>query len=440
MFIAVDDTDSRSGNCTTYLATEIVRSLNGYDLIGNPRLVRLNPAVPWKTRGNASIVLRVGIGTGKKKKIGEIGGKDIFCYEKSSGEPDAEKLLNEIIPVVMVNREPDAESGVIVSSVKPDVSFYKLGVQTILTLDPIKKEAERINAKVFTMDTGIGLIGALCGMAWEPKDSTYELLAYRKKERWGTERSVESKTIRLMDSKFTGTFNSWEERYQKVTMVPSTPCPVLYGIRGDIEEELPSAHATIKSEGADRWIIFLTNQGTDDHIITDARELIPDQSYLIKGTVAETARRLKGGHVFMDIDTKYGKITCGAYEPSKEFRMLFDNLLPGDTIEVMGELREDPRTLNVEKVHVTSTIKAERKVSNPICPKCDGRMKSVGKGQGYRCKKCHTKSKEPDMEMCLRSVVPGWYEPPAAARRHLSKPLKRMHVEQPVEFVNQRSE
>ena len=440
MFIAVDDTDSRSGNCTTYLATEIVRSLKGYDLIGNPRLVRLNPAVPWKTRGNASIVLKIGIGAGKKKKIGEIGGRDIFCYEKSSGELDAEKLLNSIVPVVMANREPDAESGVIVSSVKPDKLFYKLGVQTILTLDPIRKEAERINAKIFTMDTGIGLIGALCGMAWEPRDSTYELLAYRKKERWGTERFVESETIRLMDSKFTGTFNSWEERYQKVTMVPSTPCPVLYGIRGDIEEELPSAHTTIVSEGADRWIIFLTNQGTDDHIITDAKELVPDQSYLIKGTVAENARRLKGGHVFMDIDTEHGKITCGAYEPSKEFRMLFDNLLPGDTIEAIGELREEPRTLNVEKIHVTSVIKAEKKVSNPICPKCDGRMKSVGKGQGYRCRKCHTKSKEPEMKMQSRSVVPGWYEPPAAARRHLSKPLKRMQVEQPVEFVNQRSE
>ena len=440
MFIAVDDTDSRSGNCTTFLATEIIRSLDGVDLIGNPRLVRLNPAVPWKTRGNASIVLCVGAGAGERKKIGVISGKDVFCFERSSGEPDADIMLRSIIPTVLANREPDAESGVIVSSVRPDPSFYTMGVQTILSLEPIREETERIGARTFTMDTGIGLIGAFCGMAWEPGDSTYELLAYRRRELWGTERRVEPETIRSMDSKFEGTFNSWEERHCKVTMVPSTPCPVLYGIRGDTEAELPDAHASIVSEGADRWIIFLTNQGTDDHIIHGAEELVPDRSYLIAGTVAGYARRLKGGHVFMDIDTEYGRITCGAYEPSKEFRMLFDNLVPGDGVEVMGELRDDPRTLNIEKVRVINVVRKEMKIANPVCPKCNGRMKSIGKEQGYRCRGCHTRSKEPEVEICTRFVVPGWYEPPAAARRHLSKPLKRMGVEQPLEFVNQRSE
>ena len=54
MFVAVDDTDSMKGNCTTFLATEIIREFGDLDLIGNPRLVRLNPATPWKTRGNST--------------------------------------------------------------------------------------------------------------------------------------------------------------------------------------------------------------------------------------------------------------------------------------------------------------------------------------------------------------------------------------------------
>ena len=71
MFIAVDDTDSMRGNCTTFLATEIIRELSSdFDLIGNPRLVRLNPAVPWKTRGNGSLVMRFGKGTGMRHLIG----------------------------------------------------------------------------------------------------------------------------------------------------------------------------------------------------------------------------------------------------------------------------------------------------------------------------------------------------------------------------------
>jgi tRNA(Ile2)-agmatinylcytidine synthase len=65
-------------------------------------------------------------------------------------------------------------------------------------------------------------------------------------------------------------------------------------------------------------------------------------------------------------------------------------------------------------------------------------MESVGKGQGYRCRKCHTKSQSGIFEENVRWIVPGWYEPPTAARRHLSKPLKRMGMTQPIEFVNRR--
>jgi tRNA(Ile2)-agmatinylcytidine synthase len=65
-------------------------------------------------------------------------------------------------------------------------------------------------------------------------------------------------------------------------------------------------------------------------------------------------------------------------------------------------------------------------------------MTSVGKDQGFRCRTCHTKTKEFGTEEKTRWIVPGWYEPPTAARRHLSKPLKRMGLEQPCEFVNSR--
>jgi len=133
-----------------------------------------------------------------------------------------------------------------------------------------------------------------------------------------------------------------------------------------------------------------------------------------------------------------GVVTCGAYEPSKEFRYVIDWLVPGDDVVVLGELRDDPRTLNIEKIHVRSTAEEYRKISNPICPKCGRTMKSTGSGQPYRCKSCHTSSDGPVMEQVRRQMVPGWYEPPTAARRHLSKPLKRMGLEQPVEFISGR--
>ncbi len=441
LYVAVDDTDSMRGNCTTYLATEIIRELNDLDLIGNPRLVRLNPATPWKTRGNGALVMRFGHGTGKKRLIGMIDGREYFCYDScTSFEPDPKELKERIIPLIEKNHDEDySDPGLLISEHKPSQKFYWMGVRTILNREIIDSEISRINGTTFTMRNGRGLIGCTCGMAWRPRDSTFELLSYRPEDRWGTERIFVPDTIRKVDHTFDSTFNSWEDRFQKVAMVPSTPCPVMYGLRGDVESDLIEASKMIETEPIDRWMIFLTNQGSDDHIITDSTVLIPNQSYSIHGTIASYARHIEGGHVFIDLNSKYGLITCAAYEPSKEFRYVLDWLNPGDSVVFIGELRDTPRTLNIEKIHVVSTEREFVKISNPICPICSRTMKSTGKGQVFKCKKCKMRSSEPIMHEIRRQIVPGWYEPPTAARRHLSKPLKRMGIIQPVEFVNGRS-
>ncbi len=82
LYIGIDDTDSINGGCTTWLATEVIKELSEFDLIGCPRLVRLNPNVPWKTRGNAAVALTLGKGLGMKKLIGEFDGKQFFTLKK----------------------------------------------------------------------------------------------------------------------------------------------------------------------------------------------------------------------------------------------------------------------------------------------------------------------------------------------------------------------
>lgn len=440
MYVAVDDTDSINGNCTTFLATEIIRELSSdLDLIGNPRLVRLNPATPWKTRGNGSLVMRFGEGVGVKRKIGSISGADVYCYDEcTSFEPDPYELKTRIVPLIERYHEDDADPGLLISTVRPSNTFYWNGVRTIMDRKVIDDEISRIGAVAFGLGCSRGLIGCTCGMAWVPGDSTYELLTYRPESRWGTSRVFDPETICEVEHGYPTTFNSWEDRTRKVAMVPSTPCPVMYGLRGDSESDLIEAFPKIKTETIERWMVFLTNQGTDDHIICDPVELIPNQSYRIHGVVSSKSRHLSGGHSFIDLETRFGIVQCAAYEPSKEFRYTLDWLCPGDTIEVIGELRDEPRTLNIEKIHVLDTVDEYQKVSNPICPVCSKSMKSVGKGQQYRCRKCHIKSSEPVTRKVPRCIVPGWYEPPTSARRHLSKPLKRMGFEQPVEFVNGR--
>lgn len=439
MFVAADDTDSMRGNCTTYLASEIIRvvSENGWDIIGYPCLVRLNPAIPWKTRGNGSLVMEFGKGCGQKFFIGNYSGKPLFAYsEKTDEEPDIGFLEKIISPIVERFHDPDdSDPGILISSVKPDYSFYRNGVTRVVGRSSVEAEIERIHATKMEWGCGRGIIGCVCGMAWVPDDFTFELLTYRPSERWGTKRIYNKDTVEIAEKTISSSFNSWDDRHSKVAMVPATPCPVMYGFRGDDPDDVLKALNIIETEPIERWVLFKSNQGTDDHIIIDppASEFISNSSYSIEGTVVRT-NRIKGGHTFADLDTKYGVVTIGIYSPAQEFRFVIDWLLHGDRIRVFGELRDNPRTLNVEKIQVVELVPLLVKDPNPCCPICGKKMSSAGKDQGYRCRFCGTKASVSFSEV-HRNIVPGWYEPPTESRRHLSKPLKRMGLEQPVEIL-----
>src|ERR1700728_3931110 len=57
--LGMDDTDSRFGHCTTHLGYLMVSELLHLGCVFStyPRLVRLNPNIPFKTRGNAAVCL-----------------------------------------------------------------------------------------------------------------------------------------------------------------------------------------------------------------------------------------------------------------------------------------------------------------------------------------------------------------------------------------------
>src|SRR6185295_4144709 len=61
LHVAFDDTDSRAGRCTTHLAFKVTEHLKraGEKLVDYPLLIRLNPNIPWKTRGNGAVCLRL---------------------------------------------------------------------------------------------------------------------------------------------------------------------------------------------------------------------------------------------------------------------------------------------------------------------------------------------------------------------------------------------
>jgi tRNA(Ile2)-agmatinylcytidine synthase len=415
--------------CTTYLASELMLEFSELDVIGYPRLVRLNPNIPWKTRGNGAISMRLGKGHGKRFLIGNIHGKDYFGYPRGVNVDltEAKKRIQGIMEANAQFADENTNPAFVVMNKKPSPALYWNAVRRVVELKDVKKILKMGNAEYKGYKNQRGLVGATSAISWRPRYKTYEVIVYREKKRWGTKRRVDTKSVIGMDKKFPSTFNNYDYRNKVVAITPNSPCPVLFGIRGDETGDLLKAKNVIKSEKKDRWILFETNQGTDEHLQrTSIKKISKYSSVLTSGEVSVKPRTIEGGHVIFTLKNKR-TIDCAAYEPTKEFRNLIRKLEPRDFVTVYGGIREEPMTINIEKIRIEKLVPVSKKVQNPICKKCKKSMKSIGKGAGYRCVKCGDKKGEEKAryKRIQRDIKVGFYEVPVCARRHLAKPLSR---------------
>lgn len=419
--------------CTTYLATLLVEDLSDYDLIGFPRLVRLNPNVPWKTRGNAAVSLAFGSGEGRRYRVGEIAGEAVYAFERGSPAKEddicerAEAIVSKNAHFTCENTNP----GFVVSKKQPAPALYWKTVREIVPIALAEKEIAAVGGIARKFKNGRGIIGASAAMAWRPRDVTFEVLSYRTPGNIGKRRKVDSDSVEKMDRAFPSTFHNIDPHTGHIAIAPGSPCPILFGIRGDDPMDLMKARSRIVSEPADRWLLFLTNQATDDHLRRmKVSEVKPRLGAILCGAVYKRATSIEGGHVFFKIADQSGEITCAVYEPSGAMRNTARELREGDKVEIFGSAREKPFEINVEKLHVVKLDSAGLKVENPKCPECGKHMKSTGMETGYRCRKCGTRAPFSAARRIRRnSPTLGWYEPPVASRRHLHKPLKRFGIE-----------
>jgi len=58
--IGMDDIDSPDGRCTTHFASIMAERLREWNVewVDYPNLIRLNPSIPYRTRGNGAVALR----------------------------------------------------------------------------------------------------------------------------------------------------------------------------------------------------------------------------------------------------------------------------------------------------------------------------------------------------------------------------------------------
>lgn len=402
MRIGVDDTDSPTGMCTTYLGAVLIRRLQGAGIsVGGARLIRLNPNVVYKTRGNAAV-----------------------CIE-AEGDPDrafaeACRCVEELADFAGAETNP----GVVVCETPPPPDFYYAALRDFCEIADARQVLEAFGARYRGYKNGRGLIGAAAAVSSELPDHTFELLAYRQPERWETAREVDPASIfRAEEATWPHTWDSVDRDNGVVVCVPHTPDPVLFGIRGESPEWVRKARGCILSEEPSCEQVYVTNQGTDAHLIPGAiGSLLEGRSYILAGRVAAVPATGVGGHVSVSLEDGGRTLRCMAYEPTKQFRDVIRRLIPGDAVVAVGSYKGG--SLNLEKICIR-TLAERVDLRPPICTVCGKRMTSAGSQKGYKCRRCGARATEPETVDRQRDLRAGWYEVPPTARRHLAKPLVR---------------
>ena len=415
LHIGIDDTDSPKGMCTTFLCYEIVKFLEKQEIqfTDFPSLIRFNPNIPWKTRGNGAVRLTIRTKNPKKIKNRIIQFVANYSDTKNGANPGLVFFQNKEIPLSFHK-------------------FSKLALWKLVSRKQAKQFVSENDIESFYLGNGQGLVGAISAVGYEFSDHTFELLSYRKKSQFGKKRSINVESVRKMQSTtFPETFNSYDNENNRVLITPHGPDPVFYGIRGENVKSVVRASTIVNTdEKLDGYIIFKSNQGTGDHLKNELPidDLKPYTSGFLVGEVCNKPTTKQGGHVFFSIQVKNRKIRCAVYKPTKITQVAQD-LISGDKIRIGGGIRKASknygRVFNVEFLHVLHLVKHESLV-NPTCKKCKKRMKSKGKKQGFECVKCGNRSISKITLENPRKIQCKLYIPAVSAHRHLTRPYQRI--------------
>jgi tRNA(Ile2)-agmatinylcytidine synthase len=427
--IGIDDTDSKLGGCTTYTGALLFHELSQrqFGLVDFPWLVRLNPNIPWKTRGNGALALHLLIEEERIEQAKKIALRTV----RNTSDPS----VPSTDPATVFLRGP-----------KPALlkTFSKKALYNVITIAEGKLVAEAIGAEVHLLGKARGLIGALAAIGADLSDHTFEIIAYRSKRRLGTLRQIDWASVKEMDSRYQNrTFSNIDRETGRILISPHGPDPVLFGIRGEDPASLLGAMSCVRvKEPIERTMIFKTNSGTDAHLCCQRtiQDLRLHESVIVSGIVQTSSRVLRGGHLIFTIRDGTGSLDCAAFEPVGSLRKIVKQLLPGDHLKVYGGISRGPSrqlTLNLEKLEI---LKLEQKtlLSNPACPNCGSSCESMGVGQGFRCRGCNlrlpTASRITTIER--RELSPGTYLPPTRAHRHLTMPASRLDAERRTSSLN----
>lgn len=416
LHIGFDDTDHYKGGCTTYICSLIVEKLSKkVTFVDYPHLIRLNPNIPFKTRGNAAVSIK------------------ILCE-------DPEDVVDLVWNTIMDNYSGLGKAEPALVAIKETIpSIVKIismrALHEVLSLDYVKRVIAKNNIQCRYIGRGRGLVGALAAVGFyeaDFSDYTFELLAYRERSMWGKVRKMEYESLLKVDRAFRPyIYANIDYRKKRPLVLSHGPDPVLFGIRGDFPQLLVEAMKEIKvEEKIDRWLIFKTNQCTEIHLFMrkTISQVRPYDSVTISGVVVSEPVVIKGGHVVIEVSDGTGSIDCIFYRKTR-LNVLVLKLRKHDYVELSGgvKVRKGKLTLNVEKIQRIELAEVLTRVP-PLCPFCREKMKSKGRAVGYKCPRCKYIVKQSSFKEILREQLIPFKQAPAAYR-HLTKPKEREGLE-----------
>lgn len=360
--VAVDDTDSRErGMCTTYVGARLAERLDAAGgRVRRRLLVRLNPAVKHKTRGNAAVALHV---SGVEAEAAfDLAAETVREFAAADDPRTSPGVVVADIDVAGDPSDPSASappfppSAASTAPIPADVAdFARRALRHRLSLDEALTLADDHGFRHAAFGSGgetnteavagRGRIGALAAVGAPAAfdDWTVERISYRELDRCGTPRDVDIESVfAAADRGYPTVWDTVDRGTGEAVCVPNAPGPILHGIRGDDANACREIAEEIASEPVERTATFLTNQGTDAHLAPGAiGDLRDGAGYRVAGVVASEPETKRGGHVHVDVaapdDDRVPRLRCVAFKPTGRFRDRVRALRPGDRVTVCGE-------------------------------------------------------------------------------------------------------
>ena len=368
---------------------QLIQHLPPNITVGTARLVRLWPFAVQRTRGNAAVAVEL-------KTDDEDG---LLTFLDTYWNDVIAPLRGQIETSEHSSRQqyPSDPGMVWFSETVDDLEFYRKGLRKEILIDELP-EADKSWG-------GLGRIGATLALHWPAVSKTYESIAWRMPDATG-QRKLDEEAAQLVDE-LEGTFLCRDDRLQSSLLAPRGNSPVLFGIRtwqrDDSEHAVKILIDAPMTEPVSGWMVFETNQATNDHL---------DHSIVDR---VERIEVLRGGHTVIHASEQ----RFLAFKESDQIATISQQLQQGDVVECKGLLAPD-QSIHVEFMRIHELVADKHR---PACPTCNKSMTSMGKHQGLRCKKCGLKMDDCWIETPRRLPVNQWIQPPASSRRHLAKPL-----------------